>query len=218
MDEANDIDEAWGHASDRGKGKKKNRKKEMETASDESDDEAEVSENQEEEEQGTPGLRGILRKAEKEVGNTHYLQGINLKLSGANLLPSTFTPSLQPNRRIQAGLRVNGPGRRLVITKRGALALAPGEVQIGDDIALFMGASFSYVLRKASGEGVGQSYVLVGEAFVPQHTYGQGERLAKEYGLKMNRFVRLVQLPPEFCRDQKGFKSRPRPMFCRMTP
>lgn len=78
--------------------------------------------------------------------------------------PSHSSSAPHPNHRIHAGLQSYGAGHRLCITKRGLLALIPAEAQIGDPIALFRGATFPYILRKAKEES---NYVLVGEAFIP---------------------------------------------------
>lgn len=65
--------------------------------------------------------------------------------------------------RVREHLRKNGVGRRLGITKmgenKGSVVLVPAEAREGDEIWLFRGTSFPYVLRKAEG-----GYVVVGEA------------------------------------------------------
>jgi hypothetical protein len=65
--------------------------------------------------------------------------------------------------RVREHLRKNGVGRRLGITKmgesKGSVVLAPAEAKEGDEIWLFRGTSFPYVLRR-----VENGYVVVGEA------------------------------------------------------
>jgi len=65
--------------------------------------------------------------------------------------------------RVREQLRKNGVGRRLGVTKmgedKGSVVLVPAEAKKGDEIWLFRGTSFPYVLRK-----VEDGYVVVGEA------------------------------------------------------
>jgi len=65
--------------------------------------------------------------------------------------------------RVREQLRKNGVGRRLGVTKmgedKGSVVLVPAEARKGDEIWLFRGTSFPYVLRK-----VEDGYVVVGEA------------------------------------------------------
>jgi hypothetical protein len=96
--------------------------------------------------------------------NPYYRVGLNPKLSRCYLLPPSYVDaSPHPNHRIHAGIQLYGVGRRLCTTSRGQLALIPAEAQVGDSIAIFVGASFPYVLRKSGHE---TEHVLVGEAFV----------------------------------------------------
>lgn len=137
-------------------------------------------------------INDILVTAESELRDDYYLHHVNLKLSRAYLLPSKSTKypiSLHPNRRIHAGMRANGPGRRLCITKRGFIALVPADTEIEDSIAILRGASFPYILRKYGGK---KRHVLVGEAFVPRYARGMGEELAKrEFKIGLNAIIRL---------------------------
>ncbi|KAF2266544.1 hypothetical protein CC78DRAFT_149911 [Lojkania enalia] len=114
---------------------------------------------------------------------------INLRLSFCHLLPSSASLRLHPNHRIHAGLRLNGPGRRLCITKRGFIALVPANSVVGDSLAVLQGASFAYVLRKQDGGEEGN--LLVGEAFVPRWAYGMGEDLAMEWGKGIDEVIRI---------------------------
>jgi hypothetical protein len=132
----------------------------------------------------------VLEIAEQELEDIGFHKSLNLKLSRAYLLPSSsFTPFLHPNRRIHAGLRSNGPGRRLAITTRGFVALVPADSVVGDTVAILQGASFCYVLRKYGDNG---KHVLVGEAFVPRYTHGRGETLAEEeFSSSVDDVIRL---------------------------
>jgi hypothetical protein len=126
---------------------------------------------------GSASMDAVLKMAKEELSTTHQYYHLNFKLTCSHLLPANYPIRLHPDRRIHAGLKRHGPGRRLCITKRGFLALIPAEAEVEDPIALFQGASFPYVLRKYGGK---KRYVLVGEAFVPGYSSGKGGRLAKE--------------------------------------
>jgi hypothetical protein len=131
----------------------------------------------------------ILATAEAEFQhrNTHY--HLNLKLCRAYLLPPNYDMGLHSHRRVHAGLKRNGPGRRLAITERGFVALIPAESEIGDSMAIIQGATFPYILRQYGGK---KRHVLVGEAFAPIYTCGRGESLAKEeFNRSIDGIIRL---------------------------
>jgi hypothetical protein len=97
--------------------------------------------------------------------NPYYRVGLNPKLARCHLLPPSYVgASPHPNQRVHAGYHLYGVGRRLCTTSRGHLALIPAEARVGDSIAVFIGASFPYVLHNS---GPAPNHVLVGEAFVP---------------------------------------------------
>lgn len=134
----------------------------------------------------------VLYTADQEFSYTHSYYHLNNKLVRAYLLPAKsdeFQISLHPNRRIHAGLRRNGPGRRLAISKRGYLALMPADAVIDDSLAAIRGASFMYVLRQYGGK---KRHVLVGETFMPRYTCGRGERMAREeFRKSVDALIRL---------------------------
>jgi hypothetical protein len=97
--------------------------------------------------------------------NPYIRVGLNPKLARCHLLPPSYIDARpHPNQRIHAGLQLYGFGRRLCTTSRGQLALIPAEARVGDSIAVFVGASFPYVLHSS---GPVPNQVLVGEAFIP---------------------------------------------------
>ncbi|KIW09414.1 uncharacterized protein PV09_00304 [Verruconis gallopava] len=138
------------------------------------------------------GAEEILCIAEEELRRTNSYYHINLKTARAYLLPSTPEPfplRLHPNRRAHAGLKRNGPGRRLCITKRGFLAMIPDEAKVEDRITIFRGATFPYVLRKDGGK---KRYTLVGEVFVPRYASGKGEEMARhEFRVSLDAKIRI---------------------------
>ena len=140
---------------------------------------------------------------EREEGLALEYMGLNLKLAQSYLLPASADTSLNPFRRIRSALKKYGVGRRLgLCAETPTLVLLPGDAQVGDMITVFRGATFPYILRKATedtgvegkdtgaegsgaepeGKDVGpkmmDAMVLVGEAFLPEEganlTIGRG--------------------------------------------
>jgi hypothetical protein len=77
-----------------------------------------------------------------------------------------------------------------VITKKGYMGLAEGQVEVGDKVFVVRGSSVPLVLRpvtKSSRKGVGNStrYTLVGRAYV--HGIMDGEMWKDEAGLWMQK-------------------------------
>jgi hypothetical protein len=119
---------------------------------------------------------------EREEGLKLEYMGLNLKLAESYLLPKSTDSGLHPLRRIRAALKKYGVGRRLgLCAERKTLVLLPGDAQPGDEVAVFRGATFPYLLRKVpSDDGVTEQYsmVLVGEAFLPEDGVNQAVSLA----------------------------------------
>jgi hypothetical protein len=98
-------------------------------------------------------------------------------------------------KRVHEYLRKSGVGRRLCITKmgenKGSVVLVPADSKVGDEIWLFRGTSFPYVLRKVK-DG---KYVVVGEACKCLCLYVRGVLLISSF-----RFRRvLLPLSQETC-------------------
>lgn len=77
--------------------------------------------------------------------------------------------------------------RRLLVTKRGYIGLAPWNAQVGDVVAVLHGGETPFLLRPGSESGV---YTFVGEAFV--HGTMAGEALAWENAAAAARDFRIV--------------------------
>lgn len=77
--------------------------------------------------------------------------------------------------------------RRLLVTKRGFMGLAPWNAVVGDVVAVLHGGKTPFLLRPCSAPG---TYSLVGECFV----YGimSGEALAWEHAMAAAREFRIV--------------------------
>jgi len=75
--------------------------------------------------------------------------------------------------------------RRLVISRRGYIGLAPADAEVGDEIHLLAGGNVPYVLRRRSGD---LAFTFVGECYV--HGIMFGELVEKGYPPRMER-VRL---------------------------
>lgn len=69
-------------------------------------------------------------------------------------------------------------GRRLAITRAGALALCPAATEVGDLISIFCGGRMPFILRgvdmcRTEQEAVdGKAFLLVGECFMHGIMYG----------------------------------------------
>jgi hypothetical protein len=121
--------------------------------------------------------------------NTYQYESPYFKLAQSYFLPPTYTTAQKHrNRRIHNALSTNCIGRRLGVTKRGFLVLIPAEAEVGDPIAIFRGASMSYILREMESDS---DCVLVGEAFVPAYTCGGGEGMANDIGDELDNWIRL---------------------------
>ncbi|KIW66998.1 hypothetical protein PV04_06276 [Phialophora macrospora] len=131
---------------------------------------------------------------EREEGLKLEYMGLNLRLAESYLLPESTDSNLHPLRRIRAALKKYGVGRRLgLCAERKTLVLLPGDVQPGDEVAIFRGATFPYLLRKVpSDDGVTEqcSTVLVGEAFLPEEGVNQAVSLA--YSTPSANVIRIV--------------------------
>lgn len=68
------------------------------------------------------------------------------------------------------------PGRRICLTSRGYLSHVPAEAEIGDKIAVFLGAIVPFVIRAASPDK--QVHVVVGECYVHGIMNGEGLKLS----------------------------------------
>ena len=86
-------------------------------------------------------------------------------------------------------MRRNCIGRLICVTQRGFLSLVPGDVKVGDPIAICQGASFPYVLRKIAKR---KGNMLVGECFVPRYASRWGQRVAEDkFRLQLNRKIKI---------------------------
>ncbi|KAK1751248.1 heterokaryon incompatibility protein-domain-containing protein [Echria macrotheca] len=73
--------------------------------------------------------------------------------------------------------------RRVAVTRKGFLALAPKDAREGDLVSIFAGGKVPYVLRRAAGQGAGtEKYRLVGEGYL--HGFMDGEIWASQVGLQ----------------------------------
>lgn len=60
------------------------------------------------------------------------------------------------------------------VTKMGYAGLMPGDVRTGDEVCVFTGGGVPFVLRRT---GVGETYTLVGAAYVHGLMYGEAMSL-----------------------------------------
>jgi hypothetical protein len=90
---------------------------------------------------------------------------VDLRNVRAHLLPANYKMTADPMRRTRANMKKYGTNRRLGYTTDGRRpGLFPGDVRIGDTVALFHGSSHPFVLREVSEEN---GYVLVGDVHFP---------------------------------------------------
>ena len=76
------------------------------------------------------------------------------------------------------------PGRRLVLTERGCLALVPKLAQPGDVCCVLIGANIPCVLRPCPG-----GHRILGEAYVYQFMNGEVKGRVSRGELKVNEIV-----------------------------
>jgi hypothetical protein len=127
---------------------------------------------------------------EEDSGLKLEYMGLNLKLAQSYLMPESADTTLHPLRRIRAALKKFGSGRRLgLCAKTQVLILLPGDAQVGDEVTVFRGASFPYILRKAHGPG-GHDRVLVGESFMPEE--GSNAAISMAHAMTTMDAIRVI--------------------------
>jgi Heterokaryon incompatibility protein (HET) len=101
---------------------------------------------------------------------------IDLRNARALLLPANYAMKADPMRNTRASMKKHATNRRLGYTAEGKRpGLFPGDVRIGDTVALFHGSNHPFVLREISEAN---GYVLVGDVHFPLTTL-TGSTLAR---------------------------------------
>ncbi|KAF9737961.1 hypothetical protein PMIN01_03244 [Paraphaeosphaeria minitans] len=66
--------------------------------------------------------------------------------------------------------------RRLMVTSKGLVGMAPCRARPGDDVAVLFACSIPLIMRKA---GAGEGWQVVGEAYVDGYMNGEAGQLLK---------------------------------------
>jgi hypothetical protein len=83
-------------------------------------------------------------------------------------------------------------GRRLAVTRKGALALCPAKTKVDDKVAIFHGGRMPFILRRISGSemvqsaGADEQFHLIGESFIHGIMYGDAFKDAEKHSMTEN--------------------------------